>query len=204
MKLLGNAYSFNYFNPTGHYKLKLSNNADRDVALTLLMFNRKYKLLVDQGVVTDRSRMGNRSCFRNEKTNGVPFVYDEEYVLPEHGYFECDFVYLLNPPHKEEGTTEEKLDMIKDLILSLEGNLSQQIISFQALSEYLVLSSRQLGSFIDLIDEPKWKLSCFLSGISRIYDTRNFDFIKKKWKFPETSKEIYSKFGIFNLFNPHK
>lgn len=28
--------------------------------------------------------------------------------------------------------------------------------------------------------------------------------LNKRWKYPETSKEIYNRFGIFNLFNPYK
>lgn len=60
-KILGEAYKFTYFNPTGHYRLKLSNSSDREVAMTLLMLNRKYKLLVNQGVVTDHSKVGNQS-----------------------------------------------------------------------------------------------------------------------------------------------
>jgi hypothetical protein len=28
--------------------------------------------------------------------------------------------------------------------------------------------------------------------------------LNKRWKFPETSKAIYDRFGIFNLFNPYK
>ena len=60
-KYLGHAYNFCYFNPTGHYRLQLSSQPEREVALTLLMFNRKYKQLVAEGVVTDRSKMGNQS-----------------------------------------------------------------------------------------------------------------------------------------------
>lgn len=60
-KLLGEAYTFTYFNPTGHYRLKLSNSSDREVAMTLLMLNRKYKLLINQGIVTDHSKVGNQS-----------------------------------------------------------------------------------------------------------------------------------------------
>lgn len=204
MKQLGSAYTFNYFNPTGHYELKLANPVERDVAVTLLMFNRKYKLIVDQGDVTDRSKNGNRSCFRNEKLSGVSFNYDENFILPTHGTLECDFIYLLNTPHMDEQTADGKLDMMKDLILSLEGNIEQQITSFRAFSEYLVMSSTQLGEFIDLIDDPKWKVECYISGIGRIFDIRNYDFIKKRWKYPETSKDIYHRFGILNLFNPYK
>lgn len=87
-KHLGEAYKFTFYNPTGHYKLKLSNKPERDVAITLLMFNRKYKLLVKQGDVTDRSKFGNQSCFRNEKISGASFMYTEDFILPHHGTFE--------------------------------------------------------------------------------------------------------------------
>lgn len=203
-KHLGAAYTFTYYNPTGRYKLKLSNKPEREVAMSLLMYNRKYKLLVKQGDITDRSKMGNQSCFRNEKLSGESFTYTENFILPSHGLFECDFVYLVNPPHQDERTSEDKQDMIKDLILSLDGNIENQITAFRVLSEYLVLSSEQLGDFVDLIDNATWKTECYIAGVGRTYDIRNFDFIKKRWKYPETSKEIYNRFGIFNLFNPYK
>lgn len=204
MNHLGQSYNFTFYNPTGHYKLKLSNKPERDVALSLLMFNRKSKLLISQGDVSDRSKMGNQSCFRNERLDGVGFVYNEDFILPHQGVFECDFVYLINPPQQDEVTHKDKLDMIKDLLLSLEDNLTAQISTFRTLSELIVLSSDILGEFIDLIDHPQWKTECYLAGIGRIHDTRNYDFIKKKWKFPETSKEIYTRFGILNLFNPYR
>ena len=94
--------------------------------------------------------------------------------------------------------------MIKDLLLTLEGNIQHQINAFRVLSEYLVLSSDQLGELVDLIDDAKWKAECYITGIGRIIDIRNYDFIKKKWKYAETSKEVYNRFGIFNLFNPYK
>lgn len=204
MKYLAGSFNFNYYNPTDHYKLKLGNPVEREVALTLLMFNRKAKFAIDAGEATDRSKFGNRSWFRNEKLDGVSFVYDQNFILPHFGIFECDFVYVTTAPHKEEKTAEDKLDMIKDLLQSLEGNVKQQIKSFKALSEYLVLSSRQLGGLVDLIDDPAWKTEWYMAGIGRMYDQRNFDFIKKKWKYPETSRDIYNRFGIFNLFSPHK
>ena len=85
-------------------------------------------------------------------------MYDENFVLPSHGTFEFDYIYLLNPPHQDEQTSDEKLDMMKDLILSFESDVNHQIMAFKALSEYMVLSSTQLGDFIDLVDDPKWKI----------------------------------------------
>lgn len=172
--MLGNAFHFNYFNPTGHYSIKLSNQVEREVALTLLMLNRKYKQIIEGGdakryIGTDRSKYGNLSWFRNERISGVSFIYDENFVLPTHGTFEWDFVYLLNTPAPEDETSEDKIEMIKDVILTFEGNLDQQITAFRAFSEYLALSSDQLGDFIDLIDDAKWKTECYISGIGKLF-----------------------------------
>ena len=227
---LGEAYNFNYYNPTGHYKLRLSNKAEREVALTLLMLNRKYSQLVKEGILSDRSKLGNKSCFRNEflifksfnpyttpsmisndidtdsgeSKNRTPINIWDGFILPKYGILEWDFIYLVDPPIKDEETSEEKQDLIKNLLLEIEGKIDLQILLFKSISEYLVLSSEQLSDFIELIDDPNWKTECYMAGVSRIYDTREYDFIKKKWKFPETSKEIYHRFGIFNLFSPYK
>lgn len=44
----------------------------------------------------------------------------------------------------------------------------------------------------------------YISGIALVTDYRNFDFIKHRVKFPEAIKDIYKRFGIINLFNPHR
>jgi hypothetical protein len=38
--------------------------------------------------------MGNKSCFRNEKHNTMSFIMTNDYVLPEGGILEFDFIYL--------------------------------------------------------------------------------------------------------------
>ena len=44
----------------------------------------------------------------------------------------------------------------------------------------------------------------YITGVSRIVDFKNFDFIKHKVKSPETIRDIYKRFGILNLFNPQR
>ena len=46
-----------------------------------------------------------------------------------------------------------------------------------------------------------WKVEVYMSGISRVTDYKNYDFIKHRVKFPEAIREIYKRFGILNLFN---
>jgi len=44
----------------------------------------------------------------------------------------------------------------------------------------------------------------YLKGITRIHDYRNFDFVKRKIEFPDAVRGVYMRFGILNLFNPHR
>lgn len=52
--------------------------------------------------------------------------------------------------------------------------------------------------------DPVWKTEVYISGIARVHDFRNYDFIKHRVKFPESIRDIYKRFGILNLFNPFR
>lgn len=58
--------------------------------------------------------------------------------------------------------------------------------------------------FVELIDEPTWRFGVFMAGVGRIWDYQNQDFIKHKMKFPQAMRDVYSSFGILNLFSPHR
>ena len=61
-----------------------------------------------------------------------------------------------------------------------------------------------MGLIVDLIDDANWKTEVFISGVARVCDSRNFDFIKHRVKFPDAIRAIYKRFGILNLFNPYR
>ena len=61
-----------------------------------------------------------------------------------------------------------------------------------------------MGLLVDLIDDANWKTEVFISGVARVCDSRNFDFIKHRVKFPDAIRAIYKRFGILNLFNPYR
>lgn len=52
--------------------------------------------------------------------------------------------------------------------------------------------------------DATWKVEAFLVGVGRLIDVQNYDFIKHRVKFPDAIKAIYARFGILNLFNPHR
>ena len=77
-------------------------------------------------------------------------------------------------------------------------------IAFAGISDLLALTTDQLRLFIDLIDDPHWKAEVYISGIARVVDPRNSDFIKHRAKYPETIQAIYRRFGILNLLNTYR
>ena len=81
-------------------------------------------------------------------------------------------------------------------------SIEEKIYIFKQITEYITLSSSQLGDIIELIDDEKWMVNAYLCGIAKIYDLKiNHDFIKIRCKQPEVMKKIYNAFGILNLFS---
>ena len=52
--------------------------------------------------------------------------------------------------------------------------------------------------------DPKWRTKVYLSGIARVIDVENLDFIKHKFKYPGVMDSLYKQFGILNLFCPFR
>ena len=97
---MGRAYNFNYWNPNGHYELNLANEVERDIAVTLFIMNKEMSKRVAAGERADRSQMGNKSCFRNEKYNSKLFIIQNDWQIPRSGVFEFDYMQLMDvsPP----------------------------------------------------------------------------------------------------------
>lgn len=76
---MGKAYSFNYWNPNGHYELNLTNPVERDVAVSIIIINKEASKKIGAGERADRSQMGNKSFFRNEKFNSKTFVMNPDW-----------------------------------------------------------------------------------------------------------------------------
>ena len=70
--------------------------------MTLIVFNKEVSKKIAAGERADRSQMGNKSCFRNEKINAQSFVMNNEWILPENGVIEFDFVLLYDRANPED------------------------------------------------------------------------------------------------------
>ena len=53
--------------------------------------------------MSDRSQRGNKSCIRNERHSGGNFIWTPDYIVPNTGSLEFDFIYLVpNRPKAED------------------------------------------------------------------------------------------------------
>lgn len=124
--------------------------------MSLIVINKEAFKKIAAGEKADRSQFGNKSCFRNEKINCQSFLMSNEWVLPDQGILECDFVHLQNIPSPDEVTPEESISqLIEWFRFKLEeekSEISGLSKAFCSISEYLTLRSEQLALFIDLID----------------------------------------------------
>ena len=114
-KQMGQAFTFNFFNPNGHYRLNLSEPEQREVAKCLMLLNKQISTQITAGELCDRSQRGNKSCIRNELYAGGSFMWTPEYVLTRKGWIEFDFVYLtpIRPEPEDEVHPEEMSLLIK-------------------------------------------------------------------------------------------
>lgn len=80
-KKLGELYDFSPLNPTGHYKLTLTNPFEKTLAKFLLNFNQQGNSLMEKGELADRSQNGNKSFLRNESLNQTNFKWDMGKIL---------------------------------------------------------------------------------------------------------------------------
>ena len=96
-KKLGQFYYFNSKNPTGHYRLNLSIEFERLVAVRVAEVNNTEKLAQRLEGKLDLTQKGNWENLRNETFDGEKFVYTSSWPIPHHGIFEFDYVSTVRP-----------------------------------------------------------------------------------------------------------
>lgn len=75
---------------------------------------------------------------------------------------------------------------------------------FRSMSDQFTLSHEQLMKLLDAIPCPQWRTTVYAVGVSRLHDYRNYDFIKHHMRYDWEKSVLYDRFGILNVFNPHR
>ncbi|GMH50206.1 hypothetical protein TL16_g00716 [Triparma laevis f. inornata] len=146
-KKLGQFYYFNSKNPTGHYRLNLSIEFERLVAVRVAEVNNTEKLVQRLEGKLDLTQKGNWENLRNETFDGEKFVYTSSWKIPHRGIFEFDYVSTVRPESEAEPMEEDLFEeFVKDLI-TLEGKTE---INQEELREIFDAFDEDLGGTIDV------------------------------------------------------
>mmetsp|Transcript_10761 Transcript_10761/g.8031 ORF Transcript_10761/g.8031 Transcript_10761/m.8031 type:complete len:214 (-) Transcript_10761:276-917(-) len=142
---MGDAFGFCFWNPTGHYSLNLAHDVERDIAVTLILKNKEIYKLVTAGGKADRSKRGNKSCFRNETMNGMPIAIEQDWNLPTNGVLAFDFVDLHErQPKQAVISMKEMYSLLSWFKLKYENQKvspSELVLAFSCASELLTFTS---------------------------------------------------------------
>ncbi|CAE8691920.1 unnamed protein product [Polarella glacialis] len=205
--------SLNLENPTGRYRLLLSETVTRFAAQQLMLLNRWQAHIWKSAGTIDISKYGTGKCFRNEMLNTRPFTLPaEEWTLPNNGLFDFDFVSLHRPPKGAEPLAQEVwgtvLGFVRDALGAVKGpGRGKQKLS----SEHVLWALRGFSSRIWILSSQLRNLLCAFANAEDRQDVFAMFFLRcVDW--PINGKLCYSKFdeqqfsslrtrlGYLNLF----
>ena len=146
-KRLGQLYYFNGSNPTGHYRLNLSIEFERLVAVKICEVNTVERLGRRLEGKMDLTQKGNWENFRYETYNGVGFVYDNLWKIPTSGTFEFDYVSTVRP--ESEATPMEDYDF-KNFVVEYINLENSNDIQEEELKEIFVMFDKDGGGTVGL------------------------------------------------------
>jgi len=167
--------AFNPENPTGHYKLDLSNPTDHAVADRLLLLDRWENSLADQLGRKDVSQKGNRSKIINEvyQERPLPVASVAEWNMPEFDIFEFDYSSGKRLPPGEPALDDTT---ITTLILAMQQSPCPQIDQVEVLrtvSHMVGLTALQLRALVGIYKDPGIRAEIFLIMFFRLVDIYN-------------------------------
>lgn len=63
---------------------------------------------------------------------------------------------------------------------------------WKSVADLFTISSEQLVQLLDAVPGAEWRTQVYLSGVGRVHDYKNYDFIKHAAKYPEVMQALYS------------
>ena len=147
-------------NPTGHHRLDLSKQAERDVALHLMRCKNTQQVEEDAEREACSHRVGGKRVkfdrsWRNASLNRKPFAFDPAWVLPRTGTLELDFVEIIRPPEKAEAVSNKTLHLMLRDEWADPCDALQLVDLVRVWSNQLYFSCAQVQTFLALVQRAE-------------------------------------------------
>lgn len=211
---------FNPENPTGHYRLDLSNFSDFAVAEQLILLDTWEIFTQRRRKKADTSQYGNMSQVRNVKHEELPLQVTciVDWLLPDSGICELDYASAKRPlPNAvmlDEVTFSYMLSVIQDQMESFnaaeaahgKGEQKIQLVHYhdiQALrliSHHIHLSSLQMRELLGVFSERQKRADCFVTFFNRVCDMYNEKVFRVRFEDESEVRSLRERLGFISYF----
>jgi len=201
--------SFTRNNPTGHYRLRLHEKAEREICLRLIECRGEQakRLTQMEEYYKRRTPAGKRDAiervWRNCKFDKRPMEFDMSWKVPHRGTLEFDFVSLRKPTDTEEPWTQEKFfsQCLRELDPLLKQEDEPQYVAVvRRWSETIVFTCRQVRRLLRRLKTPLARVELVVTCFGRTVDWHAFKYIQHELSINEF-KVLRHRIGLVNLWD---
>jgi hypothetical protein len=185
-------------NPTGHYRLLLSNRFDRDICFKLLAIRNEIMDSFKRDHSYQSFRHKIEKVTLNVKLEGMPFTLTSEWNVPSNGTLELDFVYCLPPDPSLFPVIDD--DSILGFTLAPESAQRKQIKCLRPLTNQYLFTCTQAMRILQYFRDDTMKVECLVILFSRVIDYPGFLRLVKALDGPKQSM-LRKRLGSHNIYH---
>jgi hypothetical protein len=168
---------FNAASPTGHYYMDLGNPSDRAMAERLFLLDRWEAVVDRRHKRPDTTATGNASHFRNEMLSGKVILGElkslAEWMLPEAGYLEVDYLSNVRAPRGSEALNDLLWGSVLQVMFDSPCSADDEIGTLRSLAHLFYLTSLQIRQLVGVYKKDSQRADALVTLFNRITDMEN-------------------------------
>lgn len=185
-------------NPTGHYRLVLSNRFDRDICFKLLATRNDILDVLKRDKTYQNSRHKVEKVVFNVKLEGSPFVVTPDWNVPTNGTLELDFVYCLPPNPTAFQVIDD--ESVFEFTMAPDSAQRKQIKILRSLSNQYFFNTTQAMRIMQYFRDDALKIESLVILFSKIIDYPGFQRVMKALEGPKQTT-LRKRIGSHNIYN---
>lgn len=199
-------FSFNANNPTGHYRLDLSNPIDYSVAEKLAILDNWETALRSRDGKPDVSQLGNFSHCRNVQYSNCPLPRSfTEWIPVEFDVLELDYSSSKRPSNETSAPQAVPLadtvfeQLLRAMLQFVVSSSQAKLQALQQLSDKFFLNCSQLRQLVDLFKESGTRQCVFVCFFNRLVDIQNEKLVRARLA-REEQASLMARLGYVSAF----
>jgi len=195
---------FNVENPTGHYKLDLSNHTEHSVAEKLLLLDRWEVVLAKRKGRRDVSQYGNGSHLRNAHYRNMPLHLDHkdiaEWTMPEIDEFECD--YISDRRDHESAVPISDATFLNILVGLFDAECApvSKLEVLRLMSHHIFMTAKQMRELLGSFRLEEHRAEVFVTFFLRVRDMWNAKIFRVRFANQEEIRRLQDRLGYATFF----